>query len=166
MLCYNQPMAGSCLVISTYCMARIEQTDKRKASTAFTLVEVVMSIGILALVMGGMIYGYVQTNHRAEWSSMSLDAQSFATEAIEQVRAAQLALGGGTAINQLLQLPFSNGTYTRTNTMLIPSTGRLTNVVTTVTISPTFAIATRPCTSSELTAFGISRAEQTSSPTP
>jgi type II secretory pathway pseudopilin PulG len=116
-------------------MARIERTDKRKASTAFTLVEVVMSIGILALVMGGMIFGYVQTNHRTEWSSMSLDAQSFATEAIEQARAAQLALGGGTPINQLQQAPFSTGTYTRINTMLIPSTGQLTNVVTTVTIT-------------------------------
>ncbi|HXR48210.1 MAG TPA: prepilin-type N-terminal cleavage/methylation domain-containing protein [Candidatus Limnocylindrales bacterium] len=116
-------------------MARIERTDKRKASTAFTLVEVVMSIGILSLVMGGMIFGYVQTNHRTEWSSMSLDAQSFATEAIEQARAAQLALGGGTVINQYSQPPFSNGTYTRTNTMLIPSTGRLTNVVTTVSIT-------------------------------
>ena len=113
-------------------MARIERTDKRKASTAFTLVEVVMSIGILALVMGGMIFGYIQTNHRAEWSSMSLDAQSFATAAIEQVRAAQWALGGGTVTNQLQLLPLS---YTRTNTMLVPSTGRSTNVVTTVTIT-------------------------------
>ena len=91
-----------------------------------------MSIGILALVMGGMIFGYVQTNHRTEWSSMSLDAQSFATEAIEQVRAAQWALSGGTVTNQLQQLSSS---YTRTNTMLIPSTGKSTNVVTTVTIS-------------------------------
>jgi type II secretory pathway pseudopilin PulG len=99
---------------------------------AFTLVEVVMSIAILALVMGGMIFGYVQTNHRTEWSSMSLDAQSFATEAIEQVRAAQWAVTGQSATNQLQLLPLS---YTRTNTMLIPSTGRLTNVVTTVTIS-------------------------------
>lgn len=113
-------------------MARIERTDKRKASTAFTLVEVVVSIGILALVMGGMIFGYIQTNHRTEWSSMSLDAQSFANEAIEQVRAAQWALGGGTVTNQLqLLLPG----YTRTNTMLVPATGRSTNVVTTVTIT-------------------------------
>ena len=106
---------------------------KWTANTAFTLVEVVMSIAILALVMAGMIFGYVQTNHRAEWSSMSLDAQSFAAEAIEQVRAAQWALNGGTATNQLQLLPLS---YTRTNTMLIPSTGKLTNVLTTVTISP------------------------------
>ena len=105
---------------------------KWTANTAFTLVEVVMSIAILALVMAGMVLGYVQTNHRAEWSSMSLDAQSFASEAIEQVRAAQWSLNGGTATNQLQLLPLS---YTRTNTLVIPSTGKLTNVLTTVTIS-------------------------------
>jgi prepilin-type N-terminal cleavage/methylation domain-containing protein len=102
------------------------------ANTAFTLVEVVVSIAILALVMAGMINGYVQTNYRAEWSSMSLDAQSFATEAIEQVRAAQWSLNGGTVTNQLQQLPAK---FYWTNTMLIPSTGRLTNVLTTVSIS-------------------------------
>ncbi len=102
------------------------------ANTAFTLVEVVVSIAILALVMAGMISGYVQTNYRAEWSSMSLDAQSFATEAIEQVRAAQWSLNGGTATNQLQRLPAKS--Y-QTNTMLIPSTGRLTNVVTTISVT-------------------------------
>ncbi len=101
-------------------------------SRAFTLVEVVVCIAVLALAMSGMIYGYVQTNRRAEWSAMSLDAQSLVTEAIEQARAAQLVLGG---INQYSQPPFSNGTYTQTNTMLIPSTGRLTNVVTKVSIT-------------------------------
>jgi prepilin-type N-terminal cleavage/methylation domain-containing protein len=102
------------------------------ANTAFTLVEVVVSIAILALVMAGMINGYVQTNYRAEWSSMSLDAQSFATEAIEQVRAAQWSLNGGTVTNQLQQLPAK---FYWTNTMLIPSTGRLTNVVTTISVT-------------------------------
>ncbi|MGA9777943.1 MAG: prepilin-type N-terminal cleavage/methylation domain-containing protein [Verrucomicrobiia bacterium] len=108
------------------------QIYKRRASTAFTLVEVTMSIAILALVMSGMIYGYVLTNHRAEWSSMSLDAQSFVAEAVEQARAAQWAISGGTATNQLQLLPVS---YIRTNTMLISSTGQLTNVLTTVSIT-------------------------------
>lgn len=97
-----------------------------------------MSIVILALVMSGMIYGYVLTNHRAEWSSMSLDAQSFAAEAVEQARAAQWALNGGATTNQLQQMPtpsYPTNSYTKTNTMLIPSTGQLTNVVTTVSIT-------------------------------
>ncbi len=114
-------------------VAHFKQTNKQKATTAFTLVEMVMAIAILAFVMAGMIYGYVQTNRRAEWSSMSLAAQSIAVAAIEQVRAAQWAVNGGALVtNQLQLLPLS---YIRTNTMLIPSTGQLTNVLTTVSIS-------------------------------
>jgi type II secretory pathway pseudopilin PulG len=113
-------------------VTRCRQTAKSKAGAAFTLVEAVMSIAILALVMAGMIRGYIQTNRRAEWSSMSLAAQSSAVEAIEQVRAAQWAVNGGTATNQLQLLP---ATYTRTSALLIPSTSQVTNVITTVNIS-------------------------------
>jgi prepilin-type N-terminal cleavage/methylation domain-containing protein len=69
----------------------IEQSGSRRAlkpSLAFTLIEVVISIAILALVMGGLIYGYVQANWSAEWSSMSLAAQAYASEGAEQARAA------------------------------------------------------------------------------
>lgn len=96
---------------------------------AFTLVEVVMSIAILALVLAGMIYGYVQTNYRAEWSAMSLAAQSFASMAVEQARAAQWDVHG-TSTDQLGPCSF-----TRTNTMVIPSSGRKTNVITTVSVT-------------------------------
>jgi len=104
---------------------------------AFTLVEVVMSIAILALAMAGMIYGYVQTNYRAEWSSMSLSAQSFAAQAVEQVRAAQWDYFR-TVTNQIQQLPSAShptNTYFVTNTMLLASSGLSTNVVTTVNIT-------------------------------
>ena len=55
---------------------------------AFTLIEVVISIAILGMVMAGLIYGYVQANWSALWSSMSLSAQTFASEGAEQARAA------------------------------------------------------------------------------
>ena len=55
---------------------------------AFTLVEVVMSVLILALVMAGLVYGYVQANWNAEWTSMALAAQGYASAGAEQVRAA------------------------------------------------------------------------------
>jgi type II secretory pathway pseudopilin PulG len=60
----------------------------RKLQAGSTLVEVVMSIAILALVMAGLICGYVQANWSAEWSSMSLAAQAYASEGAEQVRGA------------------------------------------------------------------------------
>ena len=112
--------------------AHLEQYKKRKPKLGFSLVEVVFSLSILALVMAGMINGYIQSNYRAEWSSMSLAAQSLAAQALEQTRAAQWALNGGATTNQLQLLP---PTYAQTNGMLIPSTGRLTNVVTTVIIT-------------------------------
>ena len=60
-----------------------------KARGAFTLVEVLISLVILGLVMSGLLYGYLQSDRMAEWSSMSLAAQSYASQGVEQARAAQ-----------------------------------------------------------------------------
>ena len=54
----------------------------------FTLVEVLVSIIILALVLGGLCYGYTQANRVAVWTSMSQAAQSYALQGMEQARAA------------------------------------------------------------------------------
>ena len=70
-------------------VTRFKQTAKPRAGAAFTLVEVVMSVTILALAMAGMIYGYAQTNYRAEWSSMSLAVQALTVQSVERVRAAR-----------------------------------------------------------------------------
>jgi type II secretory pathway pseudopilin PulG len=110
-------------------VAPFGQTDKRKADTAWTLMEVVMSMAVLALAMAGMIYGYVQTNYRAEWSSMSLAAQSSAVEAIEQARAAPFD------VHVTQDDPLQPTTYSRTNTLLIPSTGQSVVITNQVWIS-------------------------------
>jgi len=73
-------------------LVRCRQMDGRQPRVlraAFTLIEVLMCVTILALVMAGVIYGYAQTNRFAEWSSMSLAAQSYALQGLEQVRAAK-----------------------------------------------------------------------------
>jgi type II secretory pathway pseudopilin PulG len=73
-------------------LARCRQGIERKPRVlraAFTLVEVLMSVVILTMVFAGVIYGYVQANRCAEWSSMSLAAQSLASQGMEQARAAQ-----------------------------------------------------------------------------
>jgi prepilin-type N-terminal cleavage/methylation domain-containing protein len=56
---------------------------------AFTLVEVVLAITIGAILISGMILGYVQAAIRAEWSAYSLAAQSLAVMRLEQTRAAK-----------------------------------------------------------------------------
>ena len=50
----------------------------RAACAAMTLVEVLVSVVVLALVIGGVLNGYVQANRISEWSSLSLAAQSLA----------------------------------------------------------------------------------------
>ncbi|HEY5234128.1 MAG TPA: hypothetical protein VIK35_11400 [Verrucomicrobiae bacterium] len=61
----------------------------RAACAAMTLAEVLVSVVVLALVVGGVLDGYVQANRIAEWSSMSLAAQSLAQQGMEQARAAE-----------------------------------------------------------------------------
>lgn len=67
-----------------------EQSDGRGARrlAAFTLIEIVLALAILGMVMSGLIYGYVQANRMAEWSSMSLAGQSFASQGAEIARSA------------------------------------------------------------------------------
>jgi prepilin-type N-terminal cleavage/methylation domain-containing protein len=57
--------------------------------SGFTLIEVLISFAILVTVTSGLIFGYVQLNRTATWSSWSLAAQSLASEGLEQARAAQ-----------------------------------------------------------------------------
>jgi prepilin-type N-terminal cleavage/methylation domain-containing protein len=56
---------------------------------AFTLVEVMVSLVILAMVISGVCYGYAQANRIAVWDSMSQAAQAFAIQGMESARAAK-----------------------------------------------------------------------------
>jgi prepilin-type N-terminal cleavage/methylation domain-containing protein len=56
---------------------------------AFTLIEVLIAFLVFGMLSAGLLYGYVQANRIAEWSSMSLGAQSYASQGAEQVLAAK-----------------------------------------------------------------------------
>jgi prepilin-type N-terminal cleavage/methylation domain-containing protein len=60
-----------------------------RSRRAFTLVEVLIAFLIFGMLSAGLLYGYVQANRIAEWSSMSLGAQSYASQGLEQVLAAK-----------------------------------------------------------------------------
>jgi type II secretory pathway pseudopilin PulG len=66
----------------------IALSRKRTRCPGFTLVEVMISFVIFTMVVSGLIYGYVIANRLAEWSSMSLAAQSSASQGAERARAA------------------------------------------------------------------------------
>jgi prepilin-type N-terminal cleavage/methylation domain-containing protein len=115
----------------------LEQIAVRGARAAFTLMEVLISLVIFALVAAGMVYGYVQSNRFAEWSEMSLAAQSIASEGVEQARSAVWQTSTATNIDDLP----APATYIRTNYIEVPTSGQTLTVtnyisVTTVTANP------------------------------
>lgn len=54
-----------------------------------TLVEVVLSLAITGITFGAIIFGYIMSARRAEWSGYSLAANSLALQRLEQARAAK-----------------------------------------------------------------------------
>lgn len=54
-----------------------------------TLPEVVVSLGIGALVFGGVLTAHIQSTIRAEWSAYYLAGHSLAMQRLEQARAAK-----------------------------------------------------------------------------
>jgi prepilin-type N-terminal cleavage/methylation domain-containing protein len=100
---------------------------KRKRGAGFTLSEVVVSVAILASMMAGLIYGYVQINYRSQLSSMSLAAQSLAAQSVEQARAAKWDVHSqvaGTGPGSSDELTPTNYMQIFTNALLVPATGK------------------------------------------
>jgi prepilin-type N-terminal cleavage/methylation domain-containing protein len=107
----------------------------RHHGNAFTLVEVLISLAIFGMMVAGLIYGYVQADKFAEWSSMSYAAQSYAVQGMEQVRDARWETDTD-PVTDLLAMPVSGVlNFTETNTMDVPSTGAPYNVVDNITVT-------------------------------
>ena len=90
----------------------------------FTLVEVVVSLGIVTLVFSGILVAYIQSTRRAEWSGYSLAAQSLSIQQIEQARSA--VWDYSIAKNELTNLNLRSWTYNSTTKV---GTGYITNVL-------------------------------------
>jgi prepilin-type N-terminal cleavage/methylation domain-containing protein len=108
----------------------------KRSGDAFSLVEVLVALLIFGMVSAGILWGYVQANRLAEWSSMSLGAQSYALQGIEQARAAKWDTASYRQVmDDFLPVPASTGTtnYTQLDTNDVPQSGApllLTNVIT------------------------------------
>jgi type II secretory pathway pseudopilin PulG len=110
----------------------------RVACTAMTLPEILISLVILVTIMGGVIMGYVQANRLAEFSSMSLAAQSTASQGMEQALASRwdtqsgdtnVGYGHADELGTVTNLPLG------TNVLDIPVSGAAIPVINYVTIS-------------------------------
>lgn len=115
-------------------MRQLSVSDNR----AFSLVELVISTAVATLTIGGSIYAYVLSAHRAEWSAYSLAAHSLAMQGVERARAAKWDPMGFPAVDELVASNFP----VRQDILDIPISG--TNVahatsvtsIATVSVSP------------------------------
>ena len=73
---------------------------------AFTLIEVVVSMMIVGVTMGGILSMYAQAAVRTEYSAHNLAAQMMAVGGLEQVRAAKYDPQGAPATDQLVATNF------------------------------------------------------------
>lgn len=87
-----------------------------RSKAAFTLVEVLISAAIVALVFGGIINCYIQAGVRIQWTGYSLAAQSMANQVLEQARAASWDPAARTGpINNLTNLNLMATSYDAVN---------------------------------------------------
>ncbi|HTY89156.1 MAG TPA: hypothetical protein VMB80_17040 [Candidatus Acidoferrum sp.] len=98
------------------------------------------AIVVLVTVMGGIISGYVQANRMAEFSSMSLAAQSTALQGVEQAIAArwdsQNVSDTNNAYGHADELGLTNNWVPQgTNVLDIPVSGAAIPVINYITIT-------------------------------
>jgi len=75
---------------------KIRLSNRKIRCAGITIVEVVVSVVIVAMSIGGIMSVYTQAAVNAEWSAHSLAAQMMAISSMEQARAAKYDPLGGT----------------------------------------------------------------------
>lgn len=112
------------------------------------LIEVIMSVAISSLSVGGILQGYIMSSQRVEWLACSQAANSMAAQRIEQVRAAKWDLLAYPAIDEVVSTNFPSAVAP----FDMPSVGNNqvygTNVVTitTVSVNPPMKMISVECT--------------------
>jgi type II secretory pathway pseudopilin PulG len=81
-------------------------TQTKCGHWSFTLVEVVLSIVIVAIGCWGIVYGYMMAAKQADLSGCSLAAQALAVQRLEQARSAKWDRLASPAIDELVSSNF------------------------------------------------------------
>lgn len=77
-----------------------------EATRAFTLVEILIAMAVLALSVSAIFGGYIFSAHQAEWAAYSLVAESQALQRMEQVRMARWSTMSYPPIDELVATNF------------------------------------------------------------
>ncbi len=105
---------------------------------AFSLAEVVISTAIGAMGLVGILYGYMMSSQRAEWSAYSLAANSLAMQRVEQTRAAKWDIQAWPVVDELVAANFP----VQINILDIPIKG--SNIVYATNITAITTISANP----------------------
>jgi Tfp pilus assembly protein PilV len=127
MLNFESPMTQNCRG------PRRSSARARKACAGITLTEIVISLAITTLAVGGMVSGYTFSVERAEWSTRSAAAQILADQKLEQTKAARWDPMASPPIDELVSTNF----LIEVTALAIPSTsaqGILATNITTISL--------------------------------
>jgi hypothetical protein len=91
-------------------------------------------MAITAATFAVVVYGYVGTNYRAEWSVYSLAAQSLAMQGIEQARAAKWEPQAWPIVDEL-----GTTNYSQVATLDVPVSGQRVYATNYVSVTPASA---------------------------
>jgi type II secretory pathway pseudopilin PulG len=108
------------------------------AASAFSLIEVVVALGISVLVMAGMFQGYTLSSRRAQFSSYQLAANAMAMQQMESIVAATWVISG-TSVTNIFSPSLTN---TQVSALCLPSSG--TNLVYATNYATVKQISTNP----------------------
>lgn len=116
----------------------LRTNQKAGRDNGFTLVEVVVSIGILGILLGAIITGMLQSAEQAEWAGYSLAANNLASQGIEQGRAAKWDPQANPPVDNLVPSQFP----TRILILDVPVRG--TNVVYATNVTTINTVSANP----------------------
>jgi prepilin-type N-terminal cleavage/methylation domain-containing protein len=108
-------------------LGRVAAGASRRCDAAFTLMEVLIAVVIVALVFSTIISAYVAGAKRTQWSGYALAAQAASVEGVEQTRAAVWDIAMNK--NQVASLALSGYTSNSTSLGGYVITGYTTNIL-------------------------------------
>ena len=99
----------------------------QKREMGLTLVEVVISMAIVALMFGIILTCYTTTATRLEWTGYSLAAQSLGIQIVEQARSAKWDMSmGADAVNEITNITLLSPSW---NASTLTYSGYTTNIL-------------------------------------